>query len=66
MSGGWVDDVPTNAAIGLGGWFRVLLRGAVLGFLTFGCLGLLLLIRVIERPIFGQARPITPHITAVF
>ena len=63
MSGGWVDDVPTNAAIGLGGWFRVLLRGAVLGFLTFGCLGFLLLIRVIERPIFGQARPITPHIT---
>ena len=63
MSGGWVDDVPTNAAIGLGGWFRVLLRGAVLGSLTFGCLGLLLLIRVIERPIFGQARPITPHIT---
>ena len=63
MSGGWVDDVPTKAAIGLGGWFRVLLRGAVLGSLTFGCLGLLLLIRVIERPIFGQARPITPHIT---
>ena len=63
MSGGWVDDVPTKAAIGLGGWFRVLLRGAVLGSLTFGCLGLLLLIRLIERPIFGQARPITPHIT---
>lgn len=63
MSGGWVDDVPTKAAIGLGGWSRVLLRGAVLGFLTFGCLGFLLLIRVIERPIFGQARPITPHIT---
>ena len=63
MSGGWVDDVPTKAAIGLGGWSRVLLRGAVLGSLTFGCLGLLLLIRVIERPIFGQARPITPHIT---
>lgn len=63
MSGGWVDDVPTKAAIGLGGWSRVLLRGGVLGSLTFGCLGLLLLIRVIERPIFGQARPITPHIT---
>ena len=63
MSGGWVDDVPTKAAIGLGGWSRVLLCGGVLGSLTFGCLGLLLLIRVIERPIFGQARPITPHIT---
>ncbi len=63
MSGGWVDDVPTYSPIGFGGWCRVFLRGGVLGALTFGCLGLLLLIRLVEKPMFGAARPITPHIT---
>lgn len=63
MSGAWVEDVPTYAPIGYGGWLRVLLRGGVLGALTFGCLGLLLLARLVERPFFGEARPITPHIT---
>ncbi len=63
MSGDWFDDVPTCKPIGFGGWFRVVLRGAVLGVLTFGCLGLLLLVRVAEKPLFGDARPITPHIT---
>lgn len=63
MSGGWIENVPTYAPIGFGGWCRVVLRGGALGVLTFGCLGLLLLIRLIERPMFGDARPITPHIT---
>lgn len=63
MNRAWVDDVPTYAPIGIGGWLRVLLRGVVLGTLTFGCLGLLLLARLVERPIFGEARPITPYIT---
>lgn len=49
--------------IGPMGWLRVLLRGGVLGALTYGCLVLLLLLRLIERPLFGMARPLTPHIT---
>lgn len=49
--------------IGAAGWMRVLGRGAVLGAVTYGCLLLLLLLRLVERPIFGQARPWTPHIT---
>ena len=63
MTGGWVDDVPPCLPIGFGGWCRVFLRGVVLAALTFGGLGLLLLIRLVERPMFGAARPITPHIT---
>jgi len=45
------------------GWGLVLLRGLVLGSFVFGCLLLLLLVRLVERPVFGLHRPITPHIT---
>lgn len=63
MSRAWVDDDLAFAPIGISGWFRVLLRGGVLGVLTFGCLVLLLVVRLVERPIFGDARPVTPYIT---
>jgi lyso-ornithine lipid O-acyltransferase len=63
MTDGWPQDEPDFAPIGAAGWLRVILRGSILGTLTFGCLGLLLLIRLIERPLFGLQRPITPHIT---
>ena len=45
------------------GWVRVVIRGVLVGGLTFGCLLILLLIRLVERPLFGQARPWTPFIT---
>ena len=48
---------------GAGGWLRVVVRGLVLGLLTYGCLALLLLVRLVERPFFGEARPVTPFIT---
>lgn len=54
-------EPPTK--LSAGDWLRVLLRGGSLGFVTFGCLALLLLVRLIERPIFGLRRPMTPHIT---
>jgi lyso-ornithine lipid O-acyltransferase len=63
MSGAWVDDDLAFAPVGVLGWGRVLLRGGVLGVLTFGCLALLLLVRLVERPLFGEARPMTPYIT---
>ncbi|SIO21311.1 lyso-ornithine lipid acyltransferase [Rhodovulum sp. ES.010] len=44
-------------------WARALLRGGALAVVTFGCLGLLLLVRLIERPLFGWHRPVTPFIT---
>ncbi len=59
----WNEGAPPEPAIGPLGWIRAGLRGAVLGGVTFGCLGLLLLVRLIERPLCGQRRPVTPWIT---
>jgi lyso-ornithine lipid O-acyltransferase len=63
MTGTWVDDDLSHPPIGITGWFRVILRGSLLGLVTFGGLALLLLVRLIEQPLFGANRPITPHIT---
>lgn len=61
----WPDtnEEPDRPRIGWRGWARVLVRGGLLGGVTFGCLGLLLLVRLVERPLFGLQRPLTPHIT---
>lgn len=56
-------EPPEDSAIGLMGWVRAILRGAVLAALVFGGLVILLLIRLIERPLCGQNRPVTPFIT---
>ena len=45
------------------GWLRVVLRALGLIVLVFGGLTLLLLVRLIERPLFGMKRPWTPFIT---
>lgn len=59
----WRDaDLPLPR-ITPAGWLRVALRGAALLALTYGGLVLLLLLRLIERPLFGAARPLTPFIT---
>ncbi|HCQ56657.1 MAG TPA: 1-acyl-sn-glycerol-3-phosphate acyltransferase, partial [Sulfitobacter sp.] len=57
------DQPPPKRHLTLGGMLRVALRGALLALLVFGGLVVLLLLRLIERPIFGLHRPITPHIT---
>lgn len=57
------DNLPPSHRITGWGWVRVVLRGLAVGTLTFGCLALLLLVRLIERPLFGQGRPVTPYIT---
>ncbi|WP_109464590.1 lysophospholipid acyltransferase family protein [Albibacillus kandeliae] len=63
MSPTWEsEEAPEAIQIGLGGWMRVVLRGLILGTLVFGCLGILLLVRLIERPLFGLKRPVTPFI----
>lgn len=45
------------------GWVLVLLRGMVIGVVTYGCLILLLVLRLIEAPLFAPRRPVTPWIT---
>ncbi len=64
MSTTWQGERPPPArSIGMLGWLLVFLRGLPLGVLVFGGLILLLLIRAIERPFFGMARPVTPYLT---
>ncbi len=59
----WRDADLPPPHIGPWGWVRVIVRGGVLAVVTYGGLMLLLLMRLVERPIWGQARPITPFIT---
>jgi lyso-ornithine lipid O-acyltransferase len=56
-------DAPPHPRIGPVGWALVLLRGAPLAVTVFGGLALLLSVRLIERPLCGLRRPVTPHIT---
>lgn len=56
---------PPNKPISPMGWVRVALRGASVGTLVFGGLGVLLMCRIVERPVFGAHRPVTPHITRI-
>ena len=57
------EDAPDPIELGLIGWVLVVLRGLPLAVLVFGGLIILLTLRLIERPIYGVRRPITPFIT---
>lgn len=57
------EPEPASAPLAAGARIRGLVRGAVLGTVTYGCLALLLLLRLVEWPIFGLRRPVTPWIT---
>lgn len=64
MSPTWDSAAPVQTApIGLAGWLRAGLRAIPLVGLLVLSLGLLLLVRLVERPLFGLARPWTPWIT---
>jgi lyso-ornithine lipid O-acyltransferase len=59
----WQDVPPPPLRVTPLGWLRVLWRGTLVGLLTYGGLCVLLLVRLVEWPLFGQRRPVTPHIT---
>ncbi|WP_099823191.1 lysophospholipid acyltransferase family protein [Oceaniglobus indicus] len=65
MSAPWQerDTPPPAAPLGVRGWIRVAARGATMAALVFGGLGVLLLVRMFERPLCGMRRPVTPAIT---
>ncbi|MEP2782064.1 MAG: lysophospholipid acyltransferase family protein [Pseudoruegeria sp.] len=64
MSTTWQsEETPSHPPLMWEDWGRVILRGTALGVLTFGCLLLLLIVRLIEKPIYEVHRPWTPHIT---
>lgn len=59
----WVRAAPVPVRIGAAGILRLVWRLPAMALVTFGGLGLLLLVRLVERPAFGEARPWTPAIT---
>ena len=64
MSATWHSEAPPDAPpVTALGRVRIALKGALLGLVTFGCLGLLLMLRLIEAPLCGVRRPVTPYIT---
>jgi 1-acyl-sn-glycerol-3-phosphate acyltransferase len=61
---GWTrEDTPPETRMTAGGWLRALARGLVLGLVTSGGLILLLVLRLVEAPLCGRVRPVTPHVT---
>jgi 1-acyl-sn-glycerol-3-phosphate acyltransferase len=58
----WREE-PAPERISAAGWVRVLLRVLPLAVVVFGGLAVLLTMRLIERPLWGQRRPLTPYIT---
>lgn len=65
MTATWLSDEPqiAHAPPGVAGWLRVIARGVPLAILVFGGLIVLLLVRMVERPVCGLGRPVTPGIT---
>ncbi|MEM9578377.1 MAG: lysophospholipid acyltransferase family protein [Pseudomonadota bacterium] len=65
MSTTWQSQTPPPPvpAFGAAGWARVAIRGLALFVLVFGGLLLMLLMRLLERPLYGARRPLTPFIT---
>ncbi len=60
----WNDaPPPPRPRIGPAGWMRVGLRGAALVSVISSGLALALVLRLVERPLFGAHRPVTPHVT---
>ena len=57
------EGAPPPVRIGPLGWLRVLARGLPLGLVVFGGLAVLLALRLVERPLAGLNRPVTPWIT---
>ena len=56
-------EPPVLAAVGTAGWTRAVLRGVPIVVIIGAGLLLLLALRLIERPLFGPRRPVTPRIT---
>ncbi|KEO51948.1 lysophospholipid acyltransferase family protein [Thioclava pacifica] len=59
----WIEEEPDPKPLGPLDWARAIARGLIWGILLLTGLIVLLLLRLIERPIHGLARPWTPWIT---
>ncbi|WP_128254112.1 lysophospholipid acyltransferase family protein [Falsirhodobacter deserti] len=59
----WLENELRPEPVGAIGWFRIVWRAPLLLLINFGCLALLCLVRLVEQPLCGQRRPVTPYIT---
>lgn len=59
----WREEAVEIRPIGALGWVLVICRAVPLFLLVYLCLLALMLLRLVEAPLFGQARPWTPKIT---
>jgi len=60
----WTSDVPPpQAVISILDWPRILWRAGLLAGVVFGGLIVKMALRLVERPLFGVRRPMTPFIT---
>ncbi|AUJ64030.1 1-acyl-sn-glycerol-3-phosphate acyltransferase [Aestuarium zhoushanense] len=60
----WSPELPTpDIKITPLGWLRFAIKAPLIGILVFGGLFVLLLVRLVERPLCGMDRPVTPFIT---
>lgn len=60
---GWLEDPMLLPPPGPVGRLRIVLRGGVLGLVVVAGLVILLALRLVERPLFGARRPLTPYVT---
>lgn len=60
----WESDAPPpKFHVSFLAYCQAIFLAVVLGAFVFGCFAVFLLVRLIERPLFGMHRPITPYIT---
>ncbi len=59
----WKDAHAPPPPIRAAGWLRALTRGLVLGSVVYLGLLILLVLRLIEAPLFSPRRPLTPFVT---
>ncbi|MBD3803505.1 MAG: 1-acyl-sn-glycerol-3-phosphate acyltransferase [Thioclava sp.] len=59
----WIEEEPDPKPLGTFDWARAIARGVIWGLVLLTGLVALLVLRLIERPIHGLARPWTPWIT---
>jgi lyso-ornithine lipid O-acyltransferase len=61
----WISPEGEAPAVPIGplGWLMIAWRLPLIGAVVFGGLAVHLLLRLVERPVFGLRRPITPWIT---
>ena len=67
MTTTWISEEgePIDKKISIFGWMRVFSRGSAIIFIILFGLILKFVLRLFEKPVFGDRRPVTPYITVL-